>query len=409
MTVARARTGTRRGTSSAVIHSAPFVVAVRFPAEVHAREGAGARASATAPATSTDLAIGAGVADSCAACHGRPRGSAGSVGTWSRVPTAATRRTFRPRAEGDARGRDHRRPPRDPRGRRGAGVAHRRSVDAAGQQGHPLRHHHAPGPMEASTPRGVKGVDPTCGCRPFFAHGGTISIREFVVGALKAEMGLGRPSIPNPSRPRRALVPRRGHGPRRPGASKPPPANTADPDGTVERVRRPSSTTWSSTCSTTSSRAPTSRPARARWAPDIRDHRVRLVPRAGPAHRSRPPRGRPRDHLQSSRREFQPAVCDRHPLLHANRDPAASGPQRRSQREAVPGARTSSRTSSGTTSARISTSGTTTARSRRVPDDAAVGRGHTAPYGHDGSSINLTEVILRHGGEAQAARTPSPP
>ena len=28
----------------------------------------------------------------------------------------------------------------------------------------------------------------------------------------------------------------------------------------------------------------------------------------------------------------------------------------------------------------------------------------TAPYGHDGRSINLTEVILRHGGEAQPAR-----
>jgi CxxC motif-containing protein (DUF1111 family) len=28
----------------------------------------------------------------------------------------------------------------------------------------------------------------------------------------------------------------------------------------------------------------------------------------------------------------------------------------------------------------------------------------TAPYGHDGRSMNLTEVILRHGGEAQASR-----
>ncbi len=28
----------------------------------------------------------------------------------------------------------------------------------------------------------------------------------------------------------------------------------------------------------------------------------------------------------------------------------------------------------------------------------------TAPYGHDGRSVNLREVILRHGGEAQAAR-----
>jgi len=32
------------------------------------------------------------------------------------------------------------------------------------------------------------------------------------------------------------------------------------------------------------------------------------------------------------------------------------------------------------------------------------GVGTTSPYGHDGRSINLNEVILRHGGEAQAAR-----
>jgi hypothetical protein len=32
------------------------------------------------------------------------------------------------------------------------------------------------------------------------------------------------------------------------------------------------------------------------------------------------------------------------------------------------------------------------------------GVGSTPPYGHDGRSINLMEVILRHGGEAQAAR-----
>jgi CxxC motif-containing protein (DUF1111 family) len=32
------------------------------------------------------------------------------------------------------------------------------------------------------------------------------------------------------------------------------------------------------------------------------------------------------------------------------------------------------------------------------------GVGSTAPYGHDGRSINLEEVILRHGGEAHASR-----
>jgi len=32
------------------------------------------------------------------------------------------------------------------------------------------------------------------------------------------------------------------------------------------------------------------------------------------------------------------------------------------------------------------------------------GAGTTAPYGHDGRSINLDQVIRRHGGEAQASR-----
>lgn len=32
------------------------------------------------------------------------------------------------------------------------------------------------------------------------------------------------------------------------------------------------------------------------------------------------------------------------------------------------------------------------------------GAGSTAPYGHDGRSIDLTEVILRHGGDAQQSR-----
>jgi len=37
---------------------------------------------------------------------------------------------------------------------------------------------------------GVVGVDPDLRIRPFFAHGGTISIREFLIGAFNAEMGL---------------------------------------------------------------------------------------------------------------------------------------------------------------------------------------------------------------------------
>jgi hypothetical protein len=36
--------------------------------------------------------------------------------------------------------------------------------------------------------------------------------------------------------------------------------------------------------------------------------------------------------------------------------------------------------------------------------EALWGVGSSAPYGHDGRSMNLEEVILRHGGEAQASR-----
>jgi hypothetical protein len=36
----------------------------------------------------------------------------------------------------------------------------------------------------------VQGVDPDLRVRPFFAQGKTMSIREFVVGALHKEMGL---------------------------------------------------------------------------------------------------------------------------------------------------------------------------------------------------------------------------
>ena len=38
-------------------------------------------------------ALGAGLSDSCASCHGRPRGSAGFGGDVARGPTAATYRT----------------------------------------------------------------------------------------------------------------------------------------------------------------------------------------------------------------------------------------------------------------------------------------------------------------------------
>jgi hypothetical protein len=58
----------------------------------------------------------------------------------------------------------------------------------------------------------VEGVDADLRVRPFFAQGGTISIREFIVGAFKAEMGLEAPDAilcdaTDPVAPRRRVSP----------------------------------------------------------------------------------------------------------------------------------------------------------------------------------------------------------
>ena len=155
------------------------------------------------------------------------------------------------------------RAPRDPRG---GAERRRRAPDRRSRrlltQGHQLRHDHAPMPDGTVDTSGVEGVDPDLRVRPFFAHGGTISIREFVVGAFKAEMGLaGRRS-----RSGRRAVRRRGRPPA--GMVLDGVTDTIESRrrsrratiGTRRNSERRSSIIWSSTCSTTSSRDSASRP-----------------------------------------------------------------------------------------------------------------------------------------------------
>ena len=84
-------------------------------------------------------------------------------------------------------------------------------------------------------PRACDGVDPDLRVRPFFAQGGTISIREFLVGAFNAEMGMrGRRSIARNRRGRRARgdAVRHGAGWRLDRIEAPPASSPAqDPDG----------------------------------------------------------------------------------------------------------------------------------------------------------------------------------
>ena len=138
-----------------------------------------------------DPGIGAGLVDSCAGCHGRPRGSAGSGGDVVTRP--------------DSRDAPH---------LFGLGLKEMladeitydlRAIRAeafakAQQQGHAVtRALHSKGiqygqitafPNGSVDTSQVAGVNPDLRVRPFFAHGGTISIREFAVGAFKNEMGL---------------------------------------------------------------------------------------------------------------------------------------------------------------------------------------------------------------------------
>ncbi len=139
----------------------------------------------------TTFTIGAGLSDSCASCHGRPRGSAGAGGDVVTRPDSRdaihlfglglkemlademTRslRVARDQARAEAR-------------RTGAAVT--RPLVAKGVSFGAITAR-PDGSFDESE---IEGVDADLRIRPFFAHGGTISIREFVVGALRAEMGL---------------------------------------------------------------------------------------------------------------------------------------------------------------------------------------------------------------------------
>ncbi len=140
---------------------------------------------------SADNSLGAGLADSCAACHGRPRGSAGFGGDVFTRPDSRDAphlfglgivemladeitqdlRTIRDEAIKRAQAN-------------GQNVFVR--LVSKGMKYGSLRAL----PDGSVDTTSVEGVDADLRVRPFFHHGGTISIREFVVGALNGEMGL---------------------------------------------------------------------------------------------------------------------------------------------------------------------------------------------------------------------------
>jgi len=137
----------------------------------------------------TTITIGAGLADSCAACHGRPRGSAGLGGDVVTRPDSRNaphlfglglREMLADEMTSDLRAI---------RSQAIARAKHQAVTLALVTKGVSFGSITASPSGSVDTSQ-VQGVNPDLRVRPFFAQGGTISIREFTVGALHGEMGL---------------------------------------------------------------------------------------------------------------------------------------------------------------------------------------------------------------------------
>jgi mono/diheme cytochrome c family protein len=146
----------------------------------------------------TDVAIGAGLADSCASCHGRPRGSAGTGGNVDTRPDSrdsphlfglGLREMLGDEITTDLRAT------RDLAIAKAAQTHHSvvmrltsKGISYGSIKANP------DGTLDISK---VEGVDSDLRVKPFFAEGSVFDMREFIVGALHNEMGMEASSDPD--------------------------------------------------------------------------------------------------------------------------------------------------------------------------------------------------------------------
>jgi hypothetical protein len=162
-----------------------------FQRKFTVEQGVGPRTADGMGDIAADGSIGAGLADSCASCHGRPRGSAGFGGDVVTRPDSRDAPHLFGLGLQEMLGDEI---TTDLRNIRAGAIADAtrfhttivRNLVSKGISYGTIRAF-ANGTVDTS---GVDGVDPDLRVRPFFAQGGTISIREFLVGAFNAEMGL---------------------------------------------------------------------------------------------------------------------------------------------------------------------------------------------------------------------------
>lgn len=375
-------------------------------------DGAGPIAGNGGGDINTDLAIGAGLADSCASCHGRPRGSAGVGGDVATRPDSrdaphlfglglkemladeitADLRAIRAQAVSQAQSSNQ---------------TVTKSLAAKGISFGSIK----AGPNGAVDTSLVRGVDSDLRVRPFFHHGGTISIREFVVGAFNAEMGLegADPDLAQAAAGARIVTP---SGMVLDGSTdqiEAPPCvdGTDDPDGDEIVNEIPTSlidhfefyllnyfkpATYEQTNTTRHGRRLFEQVGCAAChIPDLQIARDRRVADVETVY----------DPVNGL---FNNLFATAAPLFNTVDDgsgfPAIKTP--RLEPFLVKNIFTDfKRHDLGPNFYERNYDGTTRTQFLTTP---LWGVGTTAPYGHDGRSINLSEVILRHGGEAQSAR-----
>lgn len=361
----------------------------------------------------TNLIIGAGLADSCAACHGMPRGSAGAGGDVVTRPDSRNAphlfglglkemiadeittelRRIRADAVDDAR--------RERRSMRRQ-LFVRQGVDYG------FITARSDGSVDTSE---VRGVDTDLRVRPFFLHGETISIREFLVGAFNAEMGLEAvdPELLSASRG---------------GAFTTPSGMVLD--GSRDRIEAPpaQSVTDDPDRDGIENEIPTSivdfmefyllnyfKPGLGQVTNNVQAGRS-IFGQIGCTSCHRPDFVIERDRrvadletvFDSQRGIFNRLFATATPLFQEVNDGSGHPTQKRPLRGSfvVRNIYTDfKRHDLGPNFHEINFNGTIR---REMLTMALWGAGTTAPYGHDGRSVNLTEVILRHGGEAQSAR-----
>ena len=348
-----------------------------------------------------DRSIGAGAADSCAACHGRPRGSAGFGGDVATRPDSrdaphlfglglkemlADEMTGELRAIRDAAIARAMLTGRDVTRRLAA-----KGVEFGRITGRP------DGTADAS---GVEGVDPDLRVRPFFAHGGTMSMREFIIGALNAEMGL--------------RVDDRDVGEAAAGGRVITPAGMVL-DGATDRIEAPPAGVGELDPAVVDYLEfyllNYFKPGTGQQTPDVEQGR-RTLEKAGCTRCHVPNLTIARDRrVADVETVFDPArghlnrlFATAQPLFTSFADvpglPAVKAPIQGSfvVRNIYSDLK---RHDLGSAFHELEYDGTLQREFLTTP---LWGVGSTPPYGHDGRSINLMEVVLRHGGEAQAER-----